>query len=176
MNKALFLDRDNTIIFDAPYMADPEKVKIMPGVVEALCEFRKSGFLLIVITNQSGIGRGCFSAEQMHAVNNRMLELFAAGKIVFDDILFCPHAPDDGCSCRKPEPGMLFEAAEKNNIDLGASIMIGDKASDVEAGIAAGCGYNIWLSHGRGKMEINTKNCLVAEDLADAVKLLLKNK
>ena len=153
-------------------MADPDKVKIMPGVVDALCEFHKANYMLIVVTNQSGIARGCFCEEQMHEVNNKMRQLFNAENIVFDDILFCPHGPEDNCLCRKPKPKMLLEAAKKHNIDLAKSAMIGDKISDVEAGIAAGCGTNIWLSYGRERVDIYKGSFFIAESLLDTVKIL----
>jgi D-glycero-D-manno-heptose 1,7-bisphosphate phosphatase len=175
MNKALFLDRDNTIIYDSPYMADPDKVKIMTGVVDALCKFRKSGYMLIIVTNQSGIARGCFTEEEMHKVNRRMQELFESENIVFDDIFFCPHAPEGGCLCRKPAPGMLLAAVEKYDVDIAQSIMIGDKTSDIEAGIAAGCGTNIWLAHDRKKVDPGNR-FLIADNLIDAVEILHLSK
>jgi len=174
-NKALFIDRDNTIIYDAPYMADPENVKIMPKVTDALCEFRKAGYMLIIVTNQSGIGRGMFSEKEMFSVHQRMTELFNLENVAFDDILYCPHAPEEHCTCRKPLPGMLLEAAEKHNIDLSDSIMIGDKIADVDAGLAAGCKKNVWLSHGRKQIKGANKNFIITENLWEASLYLLSN-
>lgn len=173
MEKAVFLDRDNTIIFDAPYMADPEKIKIMPGVVEALCQFREHGFMLIVVTNQSGVGRGIFTEDEMHQVHDRMKLLFGEKGIVFDDIFYCPHAPEESCECRKPLPGMILVAAAEHEVDLSQSIMIGDKPADVEAGIAAGCGKNVWLANGRKPIEIKNTEFIIAEDLKDAADKIL---
>lgn len=173
MNKALFLDRDNTIIFDAPYMADPDQVKIMPGVVEALKKFRQAGFLLIIVTNQSGIGRGMFSEQAMLKVHERMVEMFLTEGVDFEDILYCPHAPEDDCECRKPLPGMLIEAANRHRVEMSESVMVGDKAADVEAGIAAGCGKSVWLSHGRKHIEIENTEFIIAENLKEAAEKIL---
>jgi D-glycero-D-manno-heptose 1,7-bisphosphate phosphatase len=146
MSKAVFLDRDGTIIRDEGYLADPSGVSILPGAVEALRELRDSGFLLMIVTNQSGIGRGFFSEDDMRLVNERVESLFADHGIDFDGILICPHAPDENCDCRKPSPKLLLEAAERRRIDLSLSAMIGDKPSDAECGVAAGCRHNILLT------------------------------
>lgn len=149
MNKAIFLDRDGTVIIDQGYLDDPAMVEIYPGVLEPLRELRKAGNLLIIITNQSGIARQMFSEKEMVKVNKRMVELFRSEGIEFDDILICPHAPEDNCECRKPEPKLLIDSAEKFNIDLANSAIIGDKVSDAKCGIAAGCKYNIFLDNGK---------------------------
>ena len=149
MNKAIFLDRDGTLIFDEEYLADPDKVALMPGAVEALCEFRNSGYMLIIISNQSGIGRGIFSEEEMKLVNKKVADLFKAKDLEFDAVLICPHAPEDNCECRKPSPKLLLDAAEQFSIDLANSAMIGDKLSDVQCGISAGCRFNIFLDNGK---------------------------
>ena len=167
-NRAVFLDRDGTLIFDEDYLADPDKVTLMPRAVEAVSKFKKAGYLLIMITNQSGIGRGIFSEEDMDNVNARVTELFRESGIEFDAIFFCPHAPEDNCECRKPSPKLLIEAAEKFNIDLSSSVMIGDKKSDAECGIAAGCKYNIFLNNGKQPPPDN-ENIIIAENLIDAV-------
>ena len=172
MNKALFLDRDDTLIHDQSYSADANRVKIMPGVAETLRECRKLGYMLIVVTNQSGIGRGLFSVEEMHEVHKRMKSLVSGDGIFFDDIFFCPHAPDVNCTCRKPAPGMLLEAAEKYSINFAESAMAGDKITDVEAGIAAGCGKNIWLSYGRDKPEVPAGDFFAAEKFTDIKSIL----
>ena len=149
MNKAVFLDRDGTVIVDKGYLADPSQVVVPPGVVEALCELRKSGYMLIIISNQSGIGRGIFDENDMQRINERMQEIFHEHGVEFDDIFFCPHAPEDNCECRKPSPELLLDAMKKYDIDPSSSVMIGDKLSDAEAGIAAGCGCNIFLNTGK---------------------------
>lgn len=137
--RAIFLDRDGTIIVDRGYLDNVKGVRLMPQAGEALAYFKKMGYALIIITNQSGIGRGRFTIDVVHAQHQRLEELLAPFHISFDDIQICPHSPDQQCSCRKPSPELLLQAAEKLNIDLENSYMIGDKPSDIRAGIAAGC-------------------------------------
>jgi D-glycero-D-manno-heptose 1,7-bisphosphate phosphatase len=137
--RAIFLDRDGTIIRDVGYPRDPKAVELLPGVVDALGRARALGFRLIIISNQSGVGRGLIAPAEARAVQDRVEELFASEGVTFDGVYFCFHAPDDACDCRKPKPAMLLRAAEELSLDLPASLMIGDKDSDVEAGLAAGC-------------------------------------
>jgi len=138
MNKAVFLDRDDTLIIDVPYNGDPDKVVLMPGA-RAACELlRQLDFLLVVVTNQSGVGRGKITIEDVSAVNERMLELL--GQNLFSAIYCCyddPHSPRD--HCRKPSPRMLHLASQDLAIDLSKSFMIGDKVDDILAGKSAGC-------------------------------------
>ena len=168
MNKAIFLDRDNTIIDDVPYAADPDKVVIMPGVVDALKAFRDAGYLLIVITNQSGIGRGLFTEKDMKLVNEKMESLFKEFDIKFNDILHCPHQPEDNCECRKPSPKLIEAAAKKHNISLKDSAMIGDKISDVESGVAAGCGLNILLKSVNKGYDQDLENVVLVDSITEA--------
>lgn len=174
-HRAIFLDRDGTLIFDEEYLADPEKVTLMPCAVEALCEFRNAGYMLIIISNQSGIGRGIFSEKEMEQVNIRVAELFRKEGVEFDAILVCPHTPEDNCECRKPSPKLLLDAAAKFNIDLANSAMIGDKKSDAECGIAAGCKYNIFLDNGK-QPPPDSKNIIIADNLIDAFYSLKESK
>ena len=139
LNKAVFLDRDGTVIPDANYLATVEGVMLLPGAGEALAALARAGFLLVLVTNQSGIGRGYFTAETVAAQHRRLQELLEPFGIKFAAIEFCPHAPDTACDCRKPKPGMLLAAAGKLHVSTVASFMIGDKPADVEAGRAVGC-------------------------------------
>ena len=136
--KALFFDRDNTLIIDTNYMYKLEDLKYFPDTIEELKRFQKAGYLLFIITNQSGVGRGYFSLKQMHAFNNNMLKDFTARGVNFTDLAFCPHSPEDNCDCRKPHPKLINELCDKYQIDKSKSYMIGDKKSDVEAGENAG--------------------------------------
>jgi D-glycero-D-manno-heptose 1,7-bisphosphate phosphatase len=145
MNKAVFLDRDGTIIEDRDYLADPEGVVLLPGVVEGLRRLREAGYLLVVVTNQSGAARGYFTETDIHGIHDELAKQLVAEGIALDAFYYCPHGPTDGCRCRKPLPGMTLQAAAEWNIDLAASVTIGDKLRDVEAGTAAGCGTNILL-------------------------------
>ena len=137
MRRALFLDRDGTLIVDVPYPRDPARVELFPGAVEALRDLSRD-HVLVVVSNQSGIGRGLVTPAEAAAVNERFRDLFAASGVRFAGVYYCPHAPEARCPCRKPNPGMLVEAARDLDLDLAASVIIGDKPSDVEAGLAVG--------------------------------------
>jgi D-glycero-D-manno-heptose 1,7-bisphosphate phosphatase len=139
MHSAAFLDRDGTIIYDEDYLADPARVRLVPGAADALRALRRRGMLLVIVSNQSGVARGLIRADELAAVHARLEAVLRAEGIVLDGAYHCLHGPDDGCACRKPRPGMLLRAAEEHAIDLASSWMIGDKPSDVEAGRAAGC-------------------------------------
>ena len=135
---ALFLDRDGTLIVDTGYPRDPAIVEVLPGAIEALRELGQR-YPLVIISSQSGVARGLITEDEARAVHERVIELFADGGVTFAGAYYCKHLPDAGCPCRKPAPGLFHDAARELGIDLSASIMIGDKASDVEAGDAAGC-------------------------------------
>ena len=137
--KAVFLDRDNTLIEDEGYIHEPEKVRLLPRVPERLRLLKEHGYLLIVVSNQSGIGRGYFKEEDFHAVNRKLQELLKPYNVQIDDFFFCPHKPEDGCNCRKPKTGMIEKAVKKWNIDVSESFVIGDKDIDVQLAINAGC-------------------------------------
>lgn len=134
MNKAVFLDRDGTLNFDTGYVSRKEELKLLDGVVEALKIFADNGYKLIVITNQSGIGRGFFTLEECEAFNCHLNRVLAKNGVVIDDFFVCPHSPSDDCKCRKPYPTMILDAARKYNINLLESFMIGDKMTDIECG------------------------------------------
>jgi D-glycero-D-manno-heptose 1,7-bisphosphate phosphatase len=137
--RALFLDRDGTLIVDTSYPRDPALVEVLPGAVEALGRAQRAGLRLVIVSNQSGVARGLISPAEAAAVQNRVVEVFAREGVSFDGSYFCFHGPDDGCACRKPLPGLLLRAAAELDLDLARSMMVGDKVSDVEAGRAAGC-------------------------------------
>ncbi len=133
--KAVFLDRDGTIIKDVNYLSKTEDIELLPLAKEGLQLLKECGFKLIVVSNQSGIGRGYFDREfviKTHDVINEMV-----GGLI-DEFYFCPHKPEDNCSCRKPKTGMIDEAVEKYGIKREKSFVIGDKESDIELGINAG--------------------------------------
>ena len=144
-NKALFLDRDGVINEDAGYVCEIKDFKFIDGIFDALREFAKAGYKLFVVTNQSGIGRGYYTQEQFDALNKFMLESFKKEQIFITKVYFCPHAPEQKCTCRKPNPKMILDACKEFEIDLENSLMIGDKPSDVEAGKRAGVGKNFLL-------------------------------
>ncbi len=136
-NRAVFFDRDGTLIIDVPYNTDPARVRLYPGVREGLRALKAAGRQVIVVTNQSGIGRGRITEEQYHAVNAEFVRQ-CGGEEVIDAVYHAPDHPDDAGPRRKPGAGMLHEAARDHGIDLKTSWMIGDKLSDIQAGQAAG--------------------------------------
>jgi len=142
MQKALFLDRDGVINIDHGYVSRIDDFEFVPGVLEFIRRMQERGYLPIVVTNQSGIGRGYYSEEDFEKLTQYMLERMREAGITIgrDQVFFCPHTPEEGCSCRKPAPGMLLAAEERFDLNMPNSVMIGDKASDIEAAEAAGVG------------------------------------
>ena len=136
LSPAIFIDRDGTIMEDCVYCSDPKNVKIFPGVPEALRRLKSNGFKLIIITNQSGIGRGLITLEQYRAVEADVLRQLGDGLI--DATYFCPDVPGQHSTCRKPAPGMIIEATREHQIDLSRSFLVGDKKIDVECAHNAG--------------------------------------
>ena len=146
MNKAVFIDKDGTLIEDVPYNVDPERIEFTEGALDALSILKSLGYLLIVVSNQSGVARGYFQEKNLEAMKTKLQQMASDAGIALDDFFFCPHHPDGKiaeyaieCECRKPRPGMLLTAAAEYNIDLSRSWMIGDILNDVEAGNRAGC-------------------------------------
>ena len=135
---ALFLDRDDTLIRDSPYLSKPEGVELLAGWREGLSAFRKAGCRLIMVSNQSGVGRGLITTAQLLAVHARLAELLAEGGVQLDATYYCPHEPQAGCRCRKPGIGMLEAACRDFATDLVGSLMVGDRAGDMEMGLAMG--------------------------------------
>jgi histidinol-phosphate phosphatase family protein len=127
-------DRDETLIVDVPFNGDPERIEFEPGVRDALDRLRAAGLPLAVVSNQSGVGRGYITLEQVGAVNRRVDEILGP----FAGFFVCPHAPDDGCDCRKPQPQLILDAARAMNVDPARCVVIGDRDSDVQAAVRAG--------------------------------------
>lgn len=148
---AVFLDRDGTLNVEKAYLSDPDGVELIPGVPEALQSLQSAGFLLFVVTNQSGIGRGYFTEAQMHAVNRRLEHLLAPHGIRFTRTYFAPESPDQPSRGRKPSPQFLFDAGDEFGIDLGRSYMIGDKLADLECGWNAGVRASVLVRTGYGR-------------------------
>ena len=135
----IFLDRDDTIVPDRDHLDNVEGIELLEGAGEALRAMKDLGFELVLITNQSGIGRGYFPESMVHAQHERLSQLLSEYGVAFEAIRFCPHTPMDGCDCRKPRPGMLLDAGRELGSDFDRSWMIGNSESDVAAGQAAGC-------------------------------------
>ncbi len=150
MKKAVFLDRDGVIIEHVAYLSAPAQVALIPGAAKALRIIHRHGDLAVVISNQSGVGRGYFKTADVDAVHARIRELLADEGEAVDAFYYCPHAPEEKCSCRKPLPEMIFRAAERFGIDIGSSLMLGDRMSDLECGVNAGCAQNVLVLTGYG--------------------------
>ena len=176
----LFIDRDGVVIVDRDYLDDPAGVELLPGVPGALRAAAAAGFALVGISNQSGVGRGRFGMAELAAVMRRVDEALADAGAPLDAMYYCPHAPHEGCRCRKPGPGLLEEAAAAFRWEPGRSWVIGDKASDVELGRRHGLGA-VLVATGYGADEHGKvaaarpgdARVLFAADLAAAVALIL---
>lgn len=167
---AVFVDRDGTIMHDADYCSDPNQVRLFPGVPNALRQLKSAGYKIIIITNQSGIGRGFFTVEQYRAVEAEVLRQLGDGLI--DATYFCPDVPGKPSKCRKPAPGMVLQAAREHDVDLSRSFLIGDKEVDAvcahNAGIRA-----IRVRTGFDRATQGSSADWVAEDLAAAAEIIL---
>jgi histidinol-phosphate phosphatase family protein len=136
---AVYLDRDGTIIYDVGYPKDPRQVELLPGVGKALADLKQRGFALVLVSNQSGIGRGLVTVPEAARVHLQVVACLARYGVQFDAAYYCPHTPAEGCCCRKPSPRMLLQAAAECVLDVARAFMVGDKSSDIEAGKRAGC-------------------------------------
>lgn len=163
----VLLDRDGTIMVDKGYLADPAGVALLPGARDGLRRLAGLGLGLVILTNQSGIGRGYFTAAAADAVNDRLVALLAADGIAIASVHVCPHTPDAGCLCRKPRPGLAEAAARRHGFNPAAAFVIGDKASDLGLGRAIGA-TSVLVRTGYGRDEDATGADLVADDLAAA--------
>lgn len=181
MGFTVFLDRDGVINQDSPdYIKSRHEFHFIPGSPEAIARLSRAGFDVIVITNQSAIGRGMTSIEELDEIFNKMTQGISRVGGVLTDIIFCPHTPDDHCSCRKPGPGMILQAAERHGIDLSRSCMVGDSVKDMECARNAGCAACVLVLTGNGKQALailEKQGCLpdhVAMDLSEAIAWITK--
>lgn len=168
----LFLDRDGTLMEDPGYVSHPDQVRLVPGIAATLKRFREAGYALVIVTNQSGIGRGLYTWDDYDAVAARLEALLAAEGVAFDAVLACGHAPDEGCGWRKPAPGMIREAATMLALDLRRSLLVGDKLSDLEAAAAAGLPRAVHVASGQGARErtrVSAGKPAIALDLIDSL-------
>lgn len=179
--KAFFLDRDGVINIDHGYLSSPEQFDFNPGVFEACKIIKEAGFAIFIVTNQSGIARGYFSEGEYQTLNKWMLSQFSQQGITIDAVYYCPHHATHGtgdylqdCDCRKPKPGMLLKAKQEFGVDMAASVMIGDKLSDVEAGHNAGIS-KCYLIDSQPHLQTGTTCYDVAGSLLDAVRKAIQN-
>ena len=149
LKKVVFLDRDGTINRDSTaYIKSREEFEFLPASLEAIRNLTLNGFVSIVITNQSAVPRNLISSGELDRVHNLMTRTVAENGGEIKDVFYCPHMPSDGCDCRKPEPGLIYQAREKYGIDLSESVMVGDSAKDIECARRAGCGRAVLVKSG----------------------------
>ena len=146
----IVLDRDGTIILEKHYLSSPNQVELLSGAAEGLRDMSAMGFGLVVVTNQSGIGRGYFTEETLDRVNQKMIDLLGEHDVYLDGIYHCPHTPQDACSCRKPKPELLLKAAKDKHFDPSKCFVVGDKGSDIQLGKAVGA-TTILVNTGYGR-------------------------
>ena len=173
VKNAVFIDKDGTLIIDVPYNINPDRITLSDHCIMGLKSLQEKGYLLILITNQSGIARGYFNEEDLLAVEHKIREMLIHEGIVLNGFYYCPHHPEGiiqsftiDCDCRKPRPGLLLQAAKEHGIDLRSSWMIGDILNDIEAGNRAGCRSILidngneteWLINERRNPLIKVKN------------------
>ena len=180
MSRAVFLDRDGTLNVERHYLHDPKALEIFPGTGEALRRLMDAGFVLFIVTNQSGIGRGYYTEADMHAVNKRLSELLVPDGVRFEKIYFAPEAPEMGSSGRKPSPKFLLDAAAEFGVDLAASYMVGDKLIDLQCGWNANVKKSILARTGYGaefeRDEPQTlTEAVIVDDLPAAVDWILND-
>lgn len=183
MNRAIFLDKDGTLIEDIPYNVNPDLIRLTSGAVEGLKKLKTKGYLLIVISNQSGIAHGYFQKDAIEQVKGKLTEILGVSEISLDGFFYCPHHPQGvvtsytmSCNCRKPKPGMLLHAAKDYNINLSQSWMVGDILNDVEAGNNAGCKTILINNGNETEWEINDKRkpTTIVRDLNEAATFILQ--
>lgn len=176
--KYVLLDRDGTIIVNKHYQKDPDETELLPNAREGLERLREEGFGLVLITNQSGIGRGKLTRADLAAVNRRMIRLLGGGDDYFDGIYYCPHVPEDDCNCRKPRPGLLELASYDLGFAMPECYVVGDREIDIEVGEAVGAS-TILVRTGYGR-EVEEGELVepdhVADDLVDAAEWIIRRE
>ena len=179
MKKAVFVDRDGTINVNVEYLDNPDNFKMYPGVAEGIKILNEKDFLVIVITNQSGIARGYFTKETLEKIHQRMTEKLKEKGAKVDAIYYCPHHPDDKCSCRKPGTALFEKAVKDFEIDISKSFIIGDRMLDVEAGHKIGL-KTVLVPEDKEKVKIEMRNSsvkpdFICKDFLSSVKCIFNN-
>ena len=178
-NKAVFIDRDGTINVNVEYLDDPEDFKMYPNVAKGIKLLNRSGFKVIVVTNQSGIARGFFSEKTLGRIHQRVRDDLSKKGAFVDAIYYCPHHPNDGCNCRKPNTGLFQQAIRELNIDVKRSFIIGDRMLDIEAGYKIGC-KTVLVPENKEKIEKEMKESniepdYICDNFYSGVKYILEN-
>ena len=180
MKPVVFLDRDGVINQDSPlYIKSPEEFHFIPGSADAIALLNRHGFEVIIITNQSAVGRQMITQKTLEAIFDKMKAGVEAAGGTIRDIFFCPHTPDAGCDCRKPKPGLIRQAVDRYGIDPADTVMVGDSAKDILCGIAAGCDSTVLVATGNGPKaratlrEEGISTDFYADDLLKAARWLI---
>jgi D,D-heptose 1,7-bisphosphate phosphatase len=185
VNKAIFLDRDGTIVVDVGYMNNPSQIEFIPGSIDALKKINASGYKAVVITNQAGVARGLLTEDMLQTIDKTLHKHILSGGAHLDALYYCPHHAEHGhypykqaCECRKPHPGLLKKAERDLKIDLAQSFMIGDRTSDIEAGKRVGTKTVLILNDANRGEEKNLKEQPdhIAKNLLEAVNWILNGK
>lgn len=167
--KAIFLDRDGTIIKNVPYLNDPEKIEFLPYVIEGLKILISNGFNLFIVTNQSGVSRGLIKLKELKEIHKRIKNILKKEGIKIKDIVYCPHLPEDNCNCRKPKTGLIEILLKKYKIDLKKSYLIGDKEEDILLA------KNIRVKSVSVSDKVNVKPDFIAKNFKEAVLWIIKD-
>jgi D-glycero-D-manno-heptose 1,7-bisphosphate phosphatase len=179
---AVFLDKDGTLVEDVPYNVNPALIRLTPGAAEGLARLHQAGYLLVVVSNQSGVARGYFAESALAGVAERLAELFEQCGVELAGFYYCPHHPTGSvaeyataCACRKPQPGLILRAAQERAIDLDRSWLIGDILDDVEAGRRAGCRTVFLRSGGESEWRLGPHRTpdFIVDDLAQAARCII---
>jgi D-glycero-D-manno-heptose 1,7-bisphosphate phosphatase len=181
LKKVVFLDRDGTINRDSPdYIKSWQDFEFLPGSLKAIERLTAFGFTTILITNQSAVPRKYITVEQLDDMHRMMKDVVETNAGEIKDIFYCSHMPDEGCNCRKPQPGLIFQARDKYHIDLTAAVLVGDSAKDIECGQNAGCGKTVLVKTGnfaKARQELTQKSIVpdfVAKDLYEAAEWIIE--
>ena len=174
LKRFVMIDRDGTIIKECQYLSDPDQVEIIPGAIESLLGFREMDLGLVVITNQSGLGRGLFGHEDLEQVHGRLVELLADEGILLDGLYFCPHSPDVECDCRKPRTGMVEQAAHDLNFLPEQGFVVGDRVADMRLGENVGATtFLVRTGYGRAtEKEGRVEPGFVVDSIREAVPII----
>lgn len=174
MNKAVFFDRDGTLIEDTHYLSDPKDIKVIDGAYEAVRKLKEAGFLIFVVTNQSGIGRGYYTEEEYLRVDSRLRQMFGVRLADITKSVYCPHTPHDNCFCRKPKDGLVKPLIEKYEIDAKQSWTVGDKVLDILLSDNIGTkGILVRTGHGREEESFAKTAYSIADNVYEASKIIL---
>jgi D-glycero-D-manno-heptose 1,7-bisphosphate phosphatase len=183
--RAVFLDKDGTLIEDVPYNVDPEQVKLAPGAADGLAALAATDYQLIVVSNQSGVAHGYFAEDKLAGVEQRLQDFLGERGVKLNGFYYCPHHESGRvaryairCACRKPQPGLILRAAQEHDIDLPRSWLIGDILNDIEAGHAAGC-RTILIDNGNEtewQLSLQRRPDFLVRDLQEAAELILRSE